>query len=127
LFTATIRNIDKALAKRLEDGNPKDLLPPEYKDYADVFSPKKANKLPLYQPYNHLITLIDGKTPLFSPLYGISQDKLVALQEWIMENLKKGFIYPSLFLTALPVLFVKKTRRRPMLLCRLPSFKCNFS
>jgi hypothetical protein len=46
LFTATIGNINKALAKRLEDGNPEDLLPPEYKDYADIFFSKEANKLP---------------------------------------------------------------------------------
>jgi LmbE family N-acetylglucosaminyl deacetylase len=48
LFIATIRNINEALAKILEDNNPEDLLLPEYKDYADIFSPKKADKLPLY-------------------------------------------------------------------------------
>jgi hypothetical protein len=48
LFTATIRNIDEVLAKKLEDSNPEDLLLPEYKNYADIFSPKKGNKLPLY-------------------------------------------------------------------------------
>ena len=81
LFTATIRNIDKALAKRLEDSNPEDLLLPEYKNYADIFSPKEADKLPPHQLYNYLITLIDGKTLLFGLLYRISQDELVALQE----------------------------------------------
>ena len=81
LFTATIRNIDKVLAKRSGDGNPEDLLLPEYKDYADVFSPKEADKLPPHQPYDHLITLIDRKTLLFGLLYRMSRDKLVALQE----------------------------------------------
>ena len=111
LFTATIRNINKVLAKRSGDGNPKDLLPPEYKDYIDIFSPKEANKLPLYQLYNYSITLIDRKTLLFGLLYGMSRDELVALQEWIMENLRKGFICPSLLPTASPVLFVKKPGR----------------
>ncbi|CBF82237.1 hypothetical protein AN5254.2 [Aspergillus nidulans FGSC A4] len=108
LFTATIGNIDEVLAKRSGDGNPEDLLLPEYKDYADIFSPKEADKLPPHQPYDYLITLIDGKTPPFGPLYGMSRDELVALQEWIMENLRKGFIRPSSSPTASPVLFVKK-------------------
>jgi hypothetical protein len=79
LFTATIGNIDEALAKILEDGNPEDLLPPEYKDYADIFSPKEADKLPPHRPYDHSITLIDGKTPPFGLLYGMSRDELVVL------------------------------------------------
>ena len=108
LFTVTIDTIDQAIAKEPEEVNPEALLPPEYKDFADVFSPKEADKLPPHRSYDHSITLLDGKTPPFGPLYGMSREELLVLREWIMENLKKGFIRPSSSPTASPVLFVKK-------------------
>ena len=36
------------------------------------------------------------------------QAELEALREWLVENLNKGFIKPSLSLAASPVLFIKK-------------------
>jgi hypothetical protein len=57
------------------------LLPEELKDYADVFSPKKAEKLPLYRDYDHTIRLQKDKTPPFKPLYPMFRNELIALKK----------------------------------------------
>jgi hypothetical protein len=41
----------------------------------------------------------------------MSRDELKALKEWLEENLRKGFVRPSLSAAASPVLFVKKPDR----------------
>jgi hypothetical protein len=66
------------------------MLLEEIRDFVDMFSPKEADKLPLHRPYNHNIRLLEGKVPLFGPLYPMSRDELKALREWLVENLKKG-------------------------------------
>ena len=115
LFTATVENLENILNDRNGLGGlpnpadqPENLLPPEFRDFSDVFSPKEANKLPPHRPYDHDIKLIDGKVPPFGPLYSMSRTELQTLKEWLEENLKKGFIRPSSSPAASPVLFVKK-------------------
>ncbi|XP_077660543.1 uncharacterized protein AFUA_3G09410 [Aspergillus fumigatus Af293] len=70
MFTITLKDLKAAL--RIEKAQKEDftnLLPDEFKDYADVFSPKEAERLPPHRPYNHDIKLLEGKTPPFGPLY----------------------------------------------------------
>lgn len=111
IFIATIEDIDEILDK---NGQPSpepevlEQLPEEIRDFADVFSPKKADRLPPHRPYDHEIRLLPGKDLPFGPLYSMSRDELKALREWLDENLKKGFIRPSSSPVASPVLFVKK-------------------
>jgi hypothetical protein len=107
LFTVTIEDIDRYL-QNASPPEPRDLLPEELKDYADVFSPKEAEKLPPHRNYDHNIRLQEGKTPPFGPLYPMSRNELIALKGWLEENLRKGFIRPSSSPAASPVLFVKK-------------------
>jgi hypothetical protein len=107
LFTVTLEEIDKYLSGK-KPPDPKTLLPPELEDYTDVFSPKEAEKLPPHRSYDHSIRLIEGKTLPFGPLYAMSRNELIALREWLAENLRKGFVRPSSSSVASPVLFVKK-------------------
>jgi transposase InsO family protein len=107
LFTITVEDIEAALNPTPEE-DPTTKLPPEFRDFAEVFSPKEAERLPPHRPYDHDIKLQDGKVPPFGPLYPMSRDELKALKEWVEENLRKGFIRPSSSPAASPVLFVKK-------------------
>lgn len=107
VYSVTIEDIEQALQEK-EDADPQETLPAEFKDYADVFSPKEAERLPLHRLYDHDIKLQDGKTLPFRPLYPMSREELKALKEWIEENLRKGFIRPSSSPAASPVLFVYK-------------------
>jgi len=85
-----------------------DIVPPEYHDYADVFSKVKASELPPHCDYDLKISLEEGTSPPLGTLYSLSPVELSALQTFIDENLNTGFIRPTASSHATPVLFVKK-------------------
>ena len=64
--------------------------------------------MPPHRKYDHIIQLEEPLPPYFSPLYRQSTAKLKATKEYLIENLKKGFIVNSLSIFASPILFVKK-------------------
>ncbi|KAJ8063485.1 hypothetical protein OCU04_007361 [Sclerotinia nivalis] len=106
MFQASIDLINRIL-KEKEDPAPED-LPFEFRSWIDVFSPYNADKLPPHRLYDYDIRLQDRAKLPFGALYSISRDELKALQEWLRENLAKGFIRSSSSASASPVLFVKK-------------------
>ncbi|KAG0158110.1 hypothetical protein PDIDSM_5623 [Penicillium digitatum] len=83
-------------------------LPEEFRDFAEVFSPKEAERLPPHRSYDHKMVLQEDKPLPFGPLYPMSRNELEVLKDWIEDNLRKGFIRPSSSPAASPVLFVKK-------------------
>jgi len=85
-----------------------DIVPPEYRDYVDVFSKVKASELPLHCDYDLKIDLEEGTSPPLGTLYSLSPVELSALRTFIDENLNTGFIRPTASSHAAPVLFVKK-------------------
>jgi hypothetical protein len=107
LFIVTIEDINRYL-QNASPPEPCDLLPEELKNYANVFSPKEAEKLPPYRNYDYNIRLQEDKTPSFEPLYPMFRNKLIALKEWLEKNQRKGFIRSSSLPAVSPVLFVKK-------------------
>ncbi|KKF92157.1 Retrotransposable element Tf2 155 kDa protein type 1 [Ceratocystis platani] len=114
LFVATLEEIDRILnhPDSLDSPGPQEPepfpLPAELSNFADVFSPREAERLPPHRPMDHHIPLVEGAKLPFGPLYSMSRDELKALREWLDENLRKGFIRPSSSHVASPVLFVKK-------------------
>ncbi|KAF4259476.1 hypothetical protein CNMCM8057_002751 [Aspergillus fumigatus] len=77
MFIITLEDLKAAL--RIEKAQKEDftnLLPKEFKDYANIFSPKEAERLPPHRPYDHDIKLLEGKTPPFGPLTLRPQKKL---------------------------------------------------
>ena len=85
-----------------------DIVPPEYCNYADVFSKEKASELPPHRNYNLKIDLEEGTSPPLGTLYSLSPVKLSTLQTFINENLNTGFIHPTTSSHAALVLIVKK-------------------
>jgi len=69
-------------------------VPKDYHDFADIFSKYKAGKLADHQPYLK-ITLDEGTSPPYGPIYSLSQEELAALHKLIDKNLATGFIHPS--------------------------------
>ena len=93
-----------------EDSGPPDLsnVPPEYHDYADVFSEKRAYSLPPHRPYDLKIEL-EGDKPLTpGRLYSLSPAELDALRDFIDKNLSAGFIRQSSSPHGAPIVFAKK-------------------
>ena len=46
--------------------------------------------------------------PPYKRPYLILKDELLVIKKYINKHLNKGFIYPSIFLAAAPILFAKK-------------------
>ena len=83
-------------------------IPPEYHEFADLFSKKEADKLPAHRPYDHAIPLEPKRAPPFGPIYKLSPAELEAVRTYIAENLRKGFIRHSQSPCGAPIVFAKK-------------------
>ncbi|KAG5723599.1 hypothetical protein E4T56_gene18161 [Termitomyces sp. T112] len=84
------------------------VVPPEYHEFADVFSEGSAKELPPHRSYDHKIDLEEGTSLPFGKIYNMSEIKLQALKEYLDDMLSKGFICPSISMADAPVLFTKK-------------------
>ncbi len=84
-------------------------VPSEYADFADVFSPKLAAKLPEHTWINdHAIELVNDWQPLYGPIYSLRPVELETLKAYIENNLANGFIRSFKSLAGAPILFDKK-------------------
>ena len=75
----TLEDIDEALQQ--EGDELKLQLPTSIQDYADVFSPKKAEKLPPHRSYDHEIRLTSDKKLPFGKIYSMSCEELQTLRD----------------------------------------------
>jgi hypothetical protein len=75
----TLEDIDEALLQEGEEL--KFQLPACIRDYSDVFSPKKADKLPPYRSYDHEIRLNSDKKLPFGKIYSMSREELQTLRD----------------------------------------------
>ena len=82
-------------------------IPEKYRNYFDVFSPTEVEQLPPHRSYDCAIDLEEGKTPLFGPIYSLSQEEREELFKYVEEHLKKGFIRRSTSPAASPILFTR--------------------
>jgi gag-polyprotein putative aspartyl protease len=85
-----------------------ELVPREFRNFKDVFSKKASERLPTRKPYDHEIKLEEGKPLPYSRVYAMAPKEREALQEYLDENLAKGYICKSKLQTASPVFFIKK-------------------
>lgn len=86
----------------------KQMIPQEYHDFLSVFDKKAAERFPPSRPYDHTIKLKPGFVPKDCKVYPLSQKEQVKLDEFLDENLKKGYIQPFESPMALPFFFVGK-------------------
>ena len=85
-------------------------IPAKYSDFADVFSPDLASKLPEHIRINdHAIELVDGQQPPYGPIYNLRLVELETLKAYIKTNLANGFIKPSKSPAGAPILFDRKS------------------
>jgi hypothetical protein len=77
--------------------------------FRDVCDKRALDQLPLrYTAVNHKIELTQANSLSYSLLYQITTEELLAVKEYLLENLHKGFIMPNSSPFASPVLFVAK-------------------
>ena len=102
-----------AWAAAISNGTPDDpvnltRVPPEYHDYIDVFSKKKADTLAPHQPFNLKIELEEETEPPIGRLYSLSPSEQGSLRDFLDKHLTNGFIHQSSSPHAASVLFVRK-------------------
>ena len=93
------------------------LIPPEYRIYSKVFCEKEATRFPASRPWDHAIELLpDAPNTLDCKVYPLAPAEQIALEEFLNDHLKKGYIRRSFSPYASPFFFVKKKdgKRRPV-------------
>src|SRR5258708_7805427 len=88
--------------------NTLDSIPAKYCDFHNVFSGEKVGTLAPHRPYDLQINIKEGAKPVHRPIYSLSPPELMALQEFLKEHTRSGFICPSKSPWGSPILFVKK-------------------
>ena len=84
-------------------------IPPEFHRYASVFSDTASRALPPHRDCNHAIDIKPDTTmKRNASIYSLTPRETEALQEWIKDNLAKGYIRPSKFPWACSFFFVQK-------------------
>jgi hypothetical protein len=77
------------------DLKPKQLVPPEYDKYLDIFDEDKANQFPDTWPWDHKIEMKSGFEPKSFKTYNLTPKEQIELDKFLKENLDKEYIKPS--------------------------------
>lgn len=85
-----------------------ELVPEQYRDFADVFSKKQSECLPKRRTYDHGIELVPGYSNFRSKVYPLSETEQKELDKFLEENLQKGYIRPSSSPLSSGFFFVRK-------------------
>ena len=83
-------------------------IPEDYADYQDVFEKKASERFPDPRPYDHAIDLRPDFVPRRFKTYKLSIREEALMNEFVDENLRKGYIRPSSSPMASPFFFVPK-------------------
>ncbi len=85
------------------------MVPEEYRRHARTFNEKESHRFPPERPWDHAIELLPGAPKSFDcKIYPMARGEEDSLQEFIKEQLKKGYIRPSKSPYASPFFFIKK-------------------
>ncbi len=83
-------------------------VPSSYSHFSDVFCPKRAAQLPPHRPWDCAIDLFPGEPVPHGKIYPLSLPEQKAMEEYIEEALKQGYIVPSTSPAASSLFFVAK-------------------
>jgi len=101
-------SISQGLAHDAETKKTKTELPKEYKEYKTVFEKKASECFPVKKPWDHAINLKPNFIPKDCKIYPMLPGEQEKLDEFINENLHKGYIRPFKSLQASSFFFVFK-------------------
>ena len=83
------------------------IVPPEYHEYLDVFQ-EEVKCFPKSRSWDHEIDMKPGFEPRSFKSYNFTPEECEQQEEFIRENLKKGYIRPSKSPMASPFFFISK-------------------
>ena len=91
---------------------PKELVPPCYHSYLNIFSEKAASHFPLHKPWDHAIDLKDIFKPKKGQLIPLLVEEQKEVSEFVDKQLTKGYIHLSKSEQMSLVFFVPKKDRQ---------------
>ncbi len=83
-------------------------ITPNYEDLTEIISQTKAQVVAEHGPHDLTIDLVEGKEPLWGPIYNLSAKELETLHNYLDENLARNWIRPSISSAGTPVFIVPK-------------------
>ena len=85
------------------------IVPMQYHKWKKVFSEEESRRFPKHQPWDIAIDLVkDAPKVLDCKIYPLTLEEQVKLDDYIKENLEKGYIRPSKSQYSSPFFFVGK-------------------
>ena len=85
-------------------------LPPELREFEDIFLTEKAGILPEQKQGDHAIEL-DVREPPYGPIYNLLRTELTELRRYLDDALGKKWIRHSVSPAGVPILFIPKKDR----------------
>jgi hypothetical protein len=86
-----------------------EIVPEHYREFSKVFSDKESERLPEHQTWDHTTNLKEGAPEAIrAKVYPMPPNELKELDEFLEENLCRGYITPSKSPMASPIFFIKK-------------------
>ena len=93
----------------------KKLVPEKFHKWIKVFSKKQLERMSTRKIWDHTIDMRKGFMLRKEKMYPLSRKKRGEVREFIREQLRKGYIWPSKSLQTAPVFFVgKKNGKKQM-------------
>jgi len=91
------------------------MVPRRFHKYLKVFEKKDSERMPTRKTWDHAIDLREGFVPKKRKIYPLSRVEREEVQEFVKDQLRKGYIRPSKSPQMSPVFFVlKKDRKKRM-------------
>lgn len=98
-WNETRMNKSQLFAFKKEEKKPKksteEMVPKELHKYLSIFGEGESNRLPKHTEYDHRIDLKEGFEPKRAKVYRLHPENEKAFNDFIDENLAKGYIRPS--------------------------------
>jgi len=92
-----------------------EMVPRWFHKYLKVFEKKDSERMPTRKAWDHAIDLREGFVPKKDKIYPLSRIEKEEVQEFVKDQLRKGYIRPSKLPQTSPVFFVpKKDRKKRM-------------
>ena len=85
-----------------------EMVPRQFHKYLKVFEKKDSERMPMRKAWDHAIDLREGFVPKKGKIYPLSRVEREKVQEFVKDQLRKGYIRPSKSPQTLPVFFVPK-------------------
>ena len=85
-----------------------EIVPRWFHKYLKVFEKKDSERMPMRKAWDHAIDLREGFVPKKGKIYPLSRVEREEVQEFVKDQLRKGYIRPSKSPQTSPVFFVPK-------------------